>query len=585
MHGFGIRKRLWFSSGAMIFLLVVMWAFVYTVVTTMASKQAQIADQLERAQMIHDSTSLLQQLDGPGNDVLGSWDERTERLNFRRYRTEYEEQERELRAKISDDASLRDGQAAIRGDVEAMIAKAEATFAAVAKRNAAVQAKDSAAEQAAAIEGAARMSEMDQSFWAATKGLRAIDQQQRTRIHGLLSEIDGFNHTAVGLSLALLSIGLLIALATAALLVRSIMTPVDLATASAKRLALGDLQIDFDVRGNDEMAELLHALREVIESTRSMASHAERIADGDFTVVVNPRSQQDVQAHAFARMVSKLTETITKVRDGAASVTSAAQQVSASAQTLALGTNSQASSVQETAASLEQINASIGQNAVHSRQTKDLASRSAVDAQESARIVTDTVAAMTTIAEKVTIIEDIAYMTNLLALNAAIEAARAGEQGRGFAVVANEVRKLAERSGKAAKEINGVAGSSVLVAQKAGQQLEQLVPSIRKTAELVEEVAASTQEQSNSVTQMNGAMTQVDQVTQRNAAASEELSSTAEELSAQSEALMQQVRFFRLGNDIELRSFSRMPRAANVQGEVAQPRAHVAGRNGAGGIH
>jgi methyl-accepting chemotaxis protein len=546
MHGFGIRKRLWLSSGAMILLLVAMWAFVYSVVTTMAGKQAQIALQLEKAQLLHDSAALLQQLDAPGNDVLGSWDERAERANFQKYRAEYEEQERELRAKIADDAVLLDGQTALRGDVAGMITKAGSVFDSVARRNAAVEAKDAAAEQKAAIEGAARMSEMDQSFSAATKALRALDERQRTRIHALLAEIDGFNGGATSLSLALLVVGLLVSLVTAALLVRSIMTPLVVATEAAKQVALGDLRSDFEIRGNDEMAELLHALREVVGSTREMTGHAERLAGGDFTVVVRPRSEHDAQAQAFARMVEKLTETITQVRNSAAGVSGAAQQVAASAQSLATGTSSQASSVQETAATLEQINASIDQNAVHSRQTKELASRSAGDTQESARIVGETVRAMTTIAEKVTIIEDIAYMTNLLALNAAIEAARAGEQGRGFAVVANEVRKLAERSGGAAKEINGVAGGSVLVAQKAGKQLQELVPSIQKTAELIEEVAASTQEQANSVKQMNGAMLQVDQVTQRNAASAEELSSTAEELSAQAAALMDQVGFFRL---------------------------------------
>jgi len=242
----------------------------------------------------------------------------------------------------------------------------------------------------------------------------------------------------------------------------------------------------------------------------------------------------------------------TQARDGEAAVTSAASQVSARAQALSQGTSSQASSVEETTASLEELNASISGNADNSRQTEEIAARSAKDAEQSAQIVVATVDAMRTIAEKVTIIEDIAYMTNLLALNAAIEAARAGEHGRGFAVVATEVRKLAERSQKAAKEINTVAAGSVLVAEKAGEQLTQLGPSIRKTAELVQEVAASSMEQSSSVKEMNNAMILVDQVTRRNAAASEELSSTAEELSAQSEALMQQVGFFRLGNETSL---------------------------------
>jgi methyl-accepting chemotaxis protein len=284
-----------------------------------------------------------------------------------------------------------------------------------------------------------------------------------------------------------------------------------------------------------------------------MAGALRKMADGDLRDKVEVSGKDEVaeMGIAFNRMVENLSQTIGEVRSGANALSSAAQQVSSTSQGLSQGTSEQASSVEETSASLEELSSSIEQNADNSRQTEQMASQSAKDADESGRIVEQTVEAMKTIAERISIIEEIAYQTNLLALNAAIEAARAGEHGRGFAVVATEVRKLAERSQTAAKEINEVAGGSVGVAIKSGEQLKQLVPAIRKTAELVQEVAATSREQASGVKQMNKAMSQVDQVTQRNASAAEELSSTAEELASQAEALQQLVAFFKMaGEDV-----------------------------------
>jgi methyl-accepting chemotaxis protein len=180
---------------------------------------------------------------------------------------------------------------------------------------------------------------------------------------------------------------------------------------------------------------------------------------------------------------------------------------------------------------------------------EQMALKGAEDMGQSGKAVAESVDAMKTIAEKISIIEEIAYQTNLLALNAAIEAARAGEHGKGFAVVATEVRKLAERSQNAAQEISSVASSSVRVAEKAGQMLAELVPAIRKTAELVQEVATASREQSAGVAQVNRAMNQVDQVTQRNAAAAEQLSSTADGMAAQAEHLQELMNLFRVKTD------------------------------------
>jgi methyl-accepting chemotaxis protein len=220
--------------------------------------------------------------------------------------------------------------------------------------------------------------------------------------------------------------------------------------------------------------------------------------------------------------------------------------VSATSQSLSRDTSDQAASVEETTASLEQIAGSISQTAENSRHMEQMAFRGAEAAEESAKVVRETVDVMKAIAEKVSIIEEIAYQTNMLALNAAIEAARAGEQGKGFAVVAAEVRKLAERSREAAKDIIKQAASSVQIADRSGHLLMELVPSIRKTADLVRDVAATSSEQALGVAQINKAMGLIDQVTQRNASAAEELSSTAEEMEIQAKKLQDLMSFFRI---------------------------------------
>jgi len=245
-------------------------------------------------------------------------------------------------------------------------------------------------------------------------------------------------------------------------------------------------------------------------------------------------------------MAVRLGDLIARVRAGADSVAEAAAEISATAQSVSEGTSQQAASVEETSASLEQLSASIGQNADNSRRMEDMAVSSARDAEQTATSVREVIGAMRAIAEKTTVVEDIAYQTNLLALNAAIEAARAGEHGRGFAVVAAEVRKLAERSQVAAKEIGGLASSSAGLSESVGRSLDQMIPSTRRTTDLVQEVAAASSEQSSGVAQINQAMASVDQITQRNASSAEELAAMSEQMSSQAQTLRDTVGLFRI---------------------------------------
>lgn len=276
---------------------------------------------------------------------------------------------------------------------------------------------------------------------------------------------------------------------------------------------------------------------------------ANALADGDLSVRIEVDSRDEIGnlMGALARMVEKLAQVIAEVRSGADNLASASEEVSATSQSLSQASSEQAASVEETTASMEQMTASIGQNTENAKVTDGMATKASKEAVEGGTAVTQTVAAMKSIAEKISIIDDIAYQTNLLALNAAIEAARAGEHGKGFAVVAAEVRKLAERSQIAAQEIGQVAGSSVELAERAGRLLTEIVPSIQKTSDLVQEIAAASSEQTVGVQQINSAMEQLNQLTQQNASASEELAATSEEMSAQAEQLQQAMAFFQLG--------------------------------------
>ncbi|WP_163097722.1 methyl-accepting chemotaxis protein [Acidithiobacillus ferrianus] len=296
---------------------------------------------------------------------------------------------------------------------------------------------------------------------------------------------------------------------------------------------------------------------------------AEGVAEGDLSMSVVSRTHDETGRlmAALGTMVERLTQTIGEVRGAADNLSSASEQVSATSQSLSQSASEQAASVEETSATLEEAAASIKQNAENARVTDDIATGAAKEARMGGEAVAGTVQAMKNIAEKIGIIDDIAYQTNMLALNAAIEAARAGEHGKGFAVVAAEVRKLAERSQVAAQEIGTLAGNSVRVAEQAGSALTALVPAIGKTSDLVQEISAASNEQAASIDQINLAVGQLNQVTQQNASASEELAATAEEMSGQAEQLQQLMATFRLrapGSAVPVQAGARKSAAAAV---------------------
>ncbi|MCF1491821.1 HAMP domain-containing protein [Agrobacterium vitis] len=273
-----------------------------------------------------------------------------------------------------------------------------------------------------------------------------------------------------------------------------------------------------------------------------------KVADGDLTEFAQIRSRDEIgdMLQYVNTMIERLRGVVGDALSASDNVSSGSQQLSSASEQVSQGATEQASSAEEASASMEEMAANIKQNADNAAQTEKIARQSSKDAEASGEAVNRAVGAMRTIAEKISIVQEIARQTDLLALNAAVEAARAGEHGKGFAVVASEVRKLAERSQAAAAEISTLSGQTVQVATEAGEMLTRLVPDIRKTAELISEISAACREQDIGASQINEAIQQLDKVTQQNAGASEEMSATSEELAAQAEELQTSIAFFKV---------------------------------------
>ena len=301
---------------------------------------------------------------------------------------------------------------------------------------------------------------------------------------------------------------------------------------------------------------------------RNAVRAVQSVAEGDLTEFAAISSKDEIgeMLGYLNGMIERLRGVVGDALSASDNVSSGSQELSASSEQLSQGATEQASSAEEASASMEEMAANIKQNADNAAQTEKIARQSSKDAEVSGEAVARAVSAMRTIAEKISIVQEIARQTDLLALNAAVEAARAGEHGKGFAVVASEVRKLAERSQAAAAEISSLSGETVKVATDAGDMLNRLVPDIRKTAELVAEISAACREQDIGASQINEAIQQLDKVTQQNSGASEEMSATSEELAAQAEELQSSIAFFKVDRAVASQS-------APVRKPIAKPQA------------
>ena len=330
-------------------------------------------------------------------------------------------------------------------------------------------------------------------------------------------------------------------------IIEAFMLPIDMAADAIERIAKGDIPETISEEFQGGFNRIKQHLNLLITANHEIGRLAKEIANGNLTVEVQERSEEDTLMRALNQMTQRVKEVVSHVKISAETVANSSEDLSSSATTMAQGASEQAAAAEEASASMEQMAANIRQNADNAKQTEAIAVQSATYAEQGGKVVTETVGTMQEIAKKIAIIEEISGQTRLLSLNATIEAARAQEHGKAFSVVAAEVRQLSDVTRKAAEEINDLATSSLEVSKRASEMLNTLVPSIHNTAELVQEITAASNEQSTGSAQINQAIQQLDQIAQQSAVISGTIDTTAEELSTQAQHLQQTIGFFNIG--------------------------------------